>query len=505
MNNYNLLHKNNSETNWLKYQFLEKKLNTGLGYFILALLAIGCAYCTALIDIKTGVFYLGAFVAIFIVVLFIRNPYFGLFFTIVFSSLPSFLSRVMPSTDLAFGSVTDVFAYLLFFSVIIKYKYRGELDKKFLLNPVSIGLLILLVFYIIQVLNPNMFSKLGWFSYTRKYFLQLCFFLTCYCLFDSWKRVKFFIYFWIIFSSILALYACKQQWFGLFDFEWRWLNAHPKQMDLFLQWGLLRKFSILSDPAASGVYFASIAAQCIILIIREKSLKIRFWLSIAAMLNLMAYAYSGTRTATLMIVAGIAFYMLATITEKRTVIFGFLCVAGFLTLMYMPFSPPSIGRIRSTFTQGNKDASAQLRDVNRHRVQPYLYQHPMGGGIFTSIPEGTKYNAGHYLEKFPPDSGYMKVFAEQGWIGLGVLLICYYLFLRTGIKNYYRLQDPEIRSHVISLIIMLFTLMVGQYSQIAMGIDPQTFYYLGTLVIFIRMPVYDKQISQQEPLLNNNK
>ena len=129
----------------------------------------------------------------------------------------------------------------------------------------------------------------------------------------------------------------------------------------------------------------------------------------------------------------------------------------------------------------------------------------MGGGIFTSIPEGTKYNTGHYLEKFPPDSGYMKVFAEQGWIGLGVLLICYYLFLRTGIKNYYRLQDPEIRSHVISLIIMLFTLMVGQYSQVAMGIDPQTFYYLGTLVIFIRMPVYDKQISQQEPLLNNNK
>ena len=113
MNNYSLLHKNNSETNWLKDQFLEKKLNTVLGYFILSLLAIGCAYCTTLIDIKTGVLYLGVFVVIFIVVLFIRNPYFGLFFTIIFSSLPSF-SRIMPSTDFAFGSVTDVLAYLVF-------------------------------------------------------------------------------------------------------------------------------------------------------------------------------------------------------------------------------------------------------------------------------------------------------------------------------------------------------------------------------------------------------
>ncbi|HLY72174.1 MAG TPA: hypothetical protein VKR53_20715, partial [Puia sp.] len=69
----------------------------------------------------------------------------------------------------------------------------------------------------------------------------------------------------------------------------------------------------------------------------------------------------------------------------------------------------------------------------------------------------------------------------------------------TGIKNYFQVHDPDLKNHAIALIIMLFTLMVGQYSQIAMGIDPQTFYFLGTLVIFIRMPVYDKKLSQQEP------
>jgi len=504
MNNYTLSHKNHVEAGWLRYHFLEKKLNTTPGYFIMGLLAVGCAYCTTLVDVKTGLAFMGVVVAFFVVACFLRYPYFGLYFTIVFSALPSLLTRLTPGADIPYGSFTDVLAYLLFFSVIIKYHYRAELDRKFILNPISIGLLILLAFYFVQILNPNMFSKLGWFSFTRKYFLQLCFFLVCYCLFDSWKKVKLFIYFWIVMTTVLAAYACKQQWFGMADFEWTWLYTHPKQMDLFLQWGLLRKFSILSDPAASGVYFASVATQCIILVIREKNIKLRFWLSVAALLNLMAYAYSGTRTATLMVVAGIVFYMIATLNEKRTVFFGFLCVIGFLTLMYMPFSPPAIGRIRSTFTQGNNDASATIRDVNRHRVQPYLYEHPMGGGIFTCISEGSKYNPGHYLEKFPPDSGYMKIFAEQGWIGLGIILICYYLFMRTGIKNYSRLLDPELQTHTIALIVLVFTLMVGQYSQISIGVDPETFYYLGILVIFVRLPDYDKQKSPREPLLNNN-
>jgi len=142
-----------------------------------------------------------------------------------------------------------------------------------------------------------------------------------------------------------------------------------------------------------------------------------------------------------------------------------------------------------------------VRDINRHRVQPYLYQHPMGGGIYTSVSEGSKYNPGHYLEHFTPDSGYMKVFAEQGFIGLGVLLVCYYLFMRTGIKNFYRTRNPEIQNHSIALVTMVFTLMVGQYSQIALVLEPGIFYFLGALVFFIKSPNYDhiEPVQAQNP------
>ena len=236
--------------------------------------------------------------------------------------------------------MAQIFLFTCFFSAfLIKYKFRSQLDKKFLYNPISAALLILLAFYIIQVLNPNMFSKLGWFSYTRKYFLQLCFFASCYCLFDTWKKAKSFIYFWIIFSTILAAYACKQQWFGLADFEWNWLNSHTRVFDLFLQWGLLRKFSILSIRPPQAYYFASISTLCIILIIREKKIKTRFWLSVAAIFNLLAYAFSGTRTATLMIVAGIAFYFIATMKERRTIIFAVLMHHRFSNSYVHAFQP----------------------------------------------------------------------------------------------------------------------------------------------------------------------
>ena len=40
----------------------------------------------------------------------------------------------------------------------------------------------------------------------------------------------------------------------------------------------------------------------------------------------------------------------------------------------------TINRLRSTF-QISTDASLQVRDVNRHFIQPYSYSHPIGGGI----------------------------------------------------------------------------------------------------------------------------
>ncbi|MGB8190664.1 MAG: hypothetical protein WCF67_02040, partial [Chitinophagaceae bacterium] len=153
--------------------------------------------------------------------------------------------------------------------------------------------------------------------------------------------------------------------------------------------------------------------------------------------------------------------------------------------------------IRSTF-EGSKDPSAAFRDMNRARIQPYIYSHPIGGGINTCIPEGLIYSPGHYLASFPSDSGYLKIAVEQGWIGLALALTFYYLILRTGIKGFYRARAPEIRMWYIALLAYVFCLMIGQFSQIVIGQYPTIFLYYAAIVIFIKLINYEKPKPQTE-------
>ncbi|HYJ38250.1 MAG TPA: O-antigen ligase family protein, partial [Chitinophagaceae bacterium] len=208
-------------------------------------------------------------------------------------------------------------------------------------------------------------------------------------------------------------------------------------------------------------------------------------------INFLAFSYSGTRTGNLMILAGILFYSIATIYDKRTIRFLAITVAIVGLILVIPYQNPVLYRIQSTF-QGSKDPSAAFRDMNRKNIQPYILKHPIGGGISTCGVEGQMYTPGHILASVPPDSGYMKIAMEQGWIGLALTLIFYYLILRTGIKHFYRCRAPEIRMWYIATMTMLLTLMVGQFSQIVIGQYPTIFFYYPAIVILIKLSKYEQ-------------
>ncbi len=477
---------------WFRNQFIEKKLNSFAGITIIIFFALLVGYSTALIDYRAGIGLVGVFLIIFIVILFIRFPYFGLYFVIIYSALPALLARIFmgSSIKIEFSLITDALSILLFLSVIIKPDLIKKESIGFWDNSITMTFVILFFFYIVEALNPNMHSFLGWLSFVRKFLIVFMTYYAVFCLLRSWKSIKFFIYFNIGFTTVLAMYSCKQQWFGVAEFEWRWATFDPTGFTMLLQGGLLRKWSTLSDPAASGMIFVSTALQCMILLVRQPEFKTKCWMAIALIFNLLGYSYSGTRTATMMLLTGIAFYGIATIYEKRTVIFLVVAIGAFAALMVLPISSPSIVRIKSTF-DGTKDMSAAVRENDRHQIQPYLYRHPLGGGIFTSGMEGPKYNPGHPLMDFQPNSGYMKVLAEEGWVGLIILLITYYLIMSHALRKFYRAQKHELQNHSIALITLIFSLMVGQYSQFALVPCPQMFAYFGALAFFIKLQDFE--------------
>jgi hypothetical protein len=472
----------------LKYHFIEKKMNTFLGYLFLTVFAVAVTSGIALVDYKIGILVIAACFGIITFLVIMRWPYFGFYFTIAFASLTITVDRITMSSVTS-GNAVEFFTYLGLLSILLKYDLKKNINVRFYANPITVCIYFLFAYYIVELFNPEMFSPIGWVSFFRKQFSYFVFYYMCYCLLDSRERIVFFIRFMIGLTSVLALYACKQQMFGYAGFELRWIGT-GSGYSLLLQGGLLRKFSVFSDPATSGILFASVALLCIIILFRSKNKKERYWLGAATMLNLMGYSFSGTRTATLMIIAGIVFYCLSAIFERRTLIFLIYSVVIFITLMVMPFQNVVTNRIRSTF-EGTKDRSAAIRDYDRKEVQPYIQAHPLGGGIFTSGGEGTKYNKGHYLEYLQADSGYMKNVAEQGPIGFVFLLAFYFVVMRVGFRSFYRVNDPEIRTYYIGLLVMIFSLLVAQYSQMAITQYPVVLYFYATMIIFIKLADFD--------------
>jgi hypothetical protein len=481
--------KGSSIRQWLRYHFLDKKLNTRFGYFFLSGIALLLVYGIVGVDKTTGPVVLAIVTGILLLIVLMKSSYFGFYFLIAFSSITITIDRLV-ELPLPSGTLVEILTYFLLLSLLLKFELKKNINLRFWTNPITFGLYILFAYYVVELFNPEMLSPVGWISFFRKQLSYFVFYYLCYCLLDSRERIIYFVRFMIALSTVLALYACKQQWFGYAGFELRWIGTGNGYTLLF-QGGMLRKFSVFSDPATSGILFAGIVMLCVILLYRSNDKKEKKWLGLALAINLLGYSYSGTRTATLMIIAGILLYCLSTIYERRTLVFMLYSSLVFTILMVMPYQNAITNRIRSTF-EGTKDASAAIRDYDRHEVQPYIQAHPMGGGIFTSGGEGNKYNKGHYLEYLQADSGYLKTLAEQGPIGLALLLIFYFIFMRFGYYRFYRAKDPVIRTYYIGLLVMMFTLLVAQYAQMAISQYPVVLYFNASLIIFIKLADFDK-------------
>jgi putative inorganic carbon (hco3(-)) transporter len=487
------LHKTSGALGWVRDQILTRKLSSPLGLLLLAVLSVAMAYATALIDVKLGIGVTAMVGVILLCILSIVYPVlsFCLCFIIpFFMLLPARLTNatvVIPT-----GLIPEYFSYLALLGVLTKQQYRKEITQQFWSNPIILIHLILLAYFLLQFFNPAMSSKVGWFNFTRKQFSYFIFILISYMIFNSRRNVIFFVRFWVIVSTIQALYCCKQQWFGFAGFEYQWLISDPKRYDLFVNGGFVRRFGLVSDPASAGILYACSTAFVLVMGLQAKEFKRRLMYLVLAIVHFLASSYTGTRTATLMIVAGIAFYCILTLYERRTIIVSVIFGVGLMALLFAPiYDNMIINRLRSTF-EGSKDPSAQTRDNNRKMVQPYVLRHPIGGGLNTAGLVGQTYNPGHYLSMIPPDSAYMQTMMEQGPIGLALMLISYYLFLRTGIKHFYRVRDHYIKTLYVACMVSIFTLLVAQFSQQAIGQYPSVLFFYAALALLMKLHQFDR-------------
>ncbi|HVZ25024.1 MAG TPA: O-antigen ligase family protein, partial [Sediminibacterium sp.] len=185
-----------------------------------------------------------------------------------------------------------------------------------------------------------------------------------------------------------------------------------------------------------------------------------------------------------MIPAGMVFYAALNLNKRVMavmVVMGFVIVA----LILFPTSNPTIVRFQSAFKPA-EDASFNLRKRNQERIRPYILSHPIGGGLGATGVWGQRFAPDSFLASFPPDSGYVRVAVELGWLGLLLFCILMFVILKTGVEHYYRIRDPELKGYCLAMLLIVFVLNIGNYPQEALVQFPISIYfYLAAAIIGI--------------------
>ncbi len=454
---------------------------------VLLAAAVGMAYFISKSGESMGMLIAGALVGLVLVLVSFFNIKFGFYSGIFLGFFAPIFERGVKDA-ISLNPLAIIIIYVAFAGLVYRKHLDGEPFFKGMAHPINYIFLTYFVFLMVEMFNPESFSVSGLTFYFITTIHLFLLYLLAQHLFQTPKTIQSYLYLWIIASGLCGAYACYQQWVGFFPFEWDWIHLSPKRVDIYqLDNGSLRKFGTLTDPAAFGILMAVSALLTIVVLLKMPLKRSKIPLLIALFFQVMGMTYSGTRTATFALIAGLCLYILMTINNMKTMLFAvfFMLVLGFI--LYAPiYGNVTINRLRSTF-KFSDDASFNVRDINRARVQPYIWSHPIGGGPLTTGSNGEKFVPNHRLAGFPTDSGMLKTALEFGWIGLLLVCALYFIVLQQGAHYFYRNKDPLLKAMLLACVIALFGNIVSQYSQVAVGASPQIFVYYSLIAIIINV------------------
>ncbi len=476
---------------WTKKELIQKKLLSPLGIIFWILLAAGSGILAAFNLILVPLSIAGILIGIVVVYLCLFRPLTGFYIVNFLSFFIFFPNHVIGRDILPSGIIIEILTLFVFMGSVLSIKSKEVHFSGLLKTGVSITFLILTLYVAIQAFNPNVDGFDGWLATFKRSIFFILLYISCYCLIDTKEKLKYFIRFWVYLSFVAAAYGCYQQWFGYFSFELNYIMRAPGGYEILFQGGQLRKFSFLSDVVGFGVLSGCMALFTLLLAIseKEKIKKYRFYFFFIIMS--LGMAYSGTRTTNIIIPAGLVLYFLITIQSRTTLYALFIAAIIAIGILFLPIhNNATLNRVRSTFD--SQDASFNLRNKNRHQIQPYIYTHPLGGGIGTTNFPGLLNHPNHPLAGFATDSGYLKAALEIGWIGLALMILFNLAILFQGINYYFKMKDKELKFLLLIILCTLFPNIITQYSQETTGQYPFCIFFFSSLSLMQRLKEFDE-------------
>jgi hypothetical protein len=469
---------------------LNPQANTFVIAGLLAMTGVTMAGVLAAGDIGIGSLVAFLPVLVGLIALIISNPYYGLMFYIHYSFFFIGVNRYVVGIPL--GLTVDAVLFLTTLSMIFRI-HKDNVKK--LNNGLLITTAIWFIYTLGEAFNPEADNIIAWVYAARGvsfYAIQTV--PLTLLLFDKKEHLDGFIKIIIIWGVFGAVWGWKQVNIGLDPFEQGWLEAGGKITHVLA--GQLRAFSFFSDAGQFGVVMAYVAYISLILSFGPYKTSQKFLYFVAFFVCLIGMGTSGSRGPVFVIFFGVITYLLLIRNYRILIpgIFMILVIFSFLKFTFIGNSNYQVYRIRTALDP--KEASLLVRLSNQEKLREYLKERPFGSGIGTTDSWAARYYPNSYLVNLPTDSWFVKIWVENGVIGLSVYALSLALVVVMGVVQLRKVKNTDSRQKLIALYGGFLGIVTASFGNPVFGQAPLGALMYISMTMLTVAEIYDHKQSE---------
>ncbi|OYU96834.1 MAG: polymerase [Bacteroidetes bacterium B1(2017)] len=443
-----------------------------------------------------GIGSLVAFLPVLVglIALIISNPYYGLMFYVHYSFFFIGLNRYVVGAPL--GLSIDAVLFLTTLSMIFRL-HKDNIKR--LNNGFFYTTALWFLYTLSEAFNPEADNLVAWVYAVRGisfYAIQTV--PLTLLLFDKKEHLDRLIKTIIIWGVISSVWGWKQINIGLDPFEQGWLDSGGKITHVLA--GQLRAFSFYSDAGQFGVTAAYVAFISLMMALGPYKLSHKFWYGVAFFVCLIGMSTSGSRGPVFVIFFGSVTYLLL-IRNFRILIPGILLtlvVFAFLKFTFIGNSNYQLYRIRTALDP--KEASLLVRLSNQDKLREYLKTRPFGAGIGTTDSWAARYYPSSFLVDVPTDSWFVKIWVENGVVGLTFYALSLAFVMVMGVVKLRKVKDRDTKQKLIALYGGFLGIVTASFGNPVFGQAPLGALMYISMTMLAAAELYDKPISKPELL-----
>ena len=317
-------------------------------------------------------------------------------------------------------------------------------------------------------------------------------------LFNKKEHLNQFIKILIAWGIIAAIWGWKQINIGLDPFENAWLEAGGKVTHVLD--GQLRAFSFFSDAGQFGVTMAYIAFIALIMSFGPYGRKSKIAYFIAFFVCLIGMSTSGSRGPIFVIFFGLITYLLMN-RKFRILIPGLLFMLltfAFLKFTFIGNTNYQVYRIRTALDP--KEASLLVRLNNQEKIKEYLQDRPFGSGIGTTDSWAQRFYPESYLIDLPTDSWFVKIWVENGVIGLTLYALGLAFVLVMGVVKIRLIENADTKQKMLALFGGFMGIVVASFGNPVFGQAPLGAIMYISMTMITTADSYDEKTPKPIPI-----